>query len=387
MRSTTRTVDRMTDATNHRLRTRPALEGVVSYKPGRPPQQADGVDAFKMSSNENPYPPLPSVINVINHAVAHLNRYPGMDMHDLRTALATRWDVSPDHIIPGAGSSGVLQQLVTATVETGKEVIYAWRSFEMYPILIALAGGRSVQIPLLADGRHDLEAMAAAITPETSLILLCTPNNPTGPIITHREAIDFLERVPSDVLVAIDEAYIEFNRDPAAIDSSALLRKYPNVIILRTFSKAYGLAGLRIGYAVVSPASADTLTKTRLPFVVTDIAHDAAVASLAADEELTERVDTIVAERERVEAALIDMGWKFPHSEANFVWLPLGNATEAFVAACEAAHLTVRPFAGEGVRVSIDIPQANDTFLTVARQFADQGLLPTDASTPITRTN
>ncbi|MDO5699692.1 MAG: histidinol-phosphate transaminase [Dermatophilus congolensis] len=364
----------MSSAASHPdpVRMRRALDAIAPYKPGRPPASAEG-PSYKVSSNENPYPPLPSVLATIAEAAGTVNRYPGMGMHDLRGRIAELCGVSPDEVVPGAGSCGVLGQIVNATVGDNDEVVYAWRSFELYPILVGLSGGRSVQVPLTEDGRHDLQAMLGSITAQTTLVLLCTPNNPTGPVITHAEAENFLSRMPHDVLVVIDEAYVEFNRDPEAVDSLRLFRDYPNVVVLRTFSKAYGLAGLRVGYGIANEAVAEALGKTRMPFAVTDLAQTAAVASLDATGELAERVEAIVAERQRVAAALRDQGWVLPLTEANFVWFPLGRRTDEFVEAAGARGLSVRGFSGDGARCTIDVPEANDLLIEVARGFAPGG--------------
>ena len=350
---------------------RRALDAISSYMPGRPPSPAEG-PSYKISSNENPYPPLPSVLGTIAEAAGSINRYPGMGMHELRGRIAELCGVSPEQVVPGAGSCGVLGQIVNAVVGDDDEVVYAWRSFELYPILVSLSGGRSVQVPLTQDGRHDLQAMLGAVTPQTTLVLLCTPNNPTGPVITHAEAEQFLSRMPHDVLVVIDEAYIEFNRDGEAVDSLRLFRDYPNVVVLRTFSKAYGLAGLRIGYGIADEAVAEALGKTRMPFAVTDLAQAAAVASLDAGDELAGRVEAIVAERDRVVAALEGDGWRLPQTEANFVWFPVGAATDDFVEAASERGLSVRGFSGDGVRCTIDVPEANDLLIEVARAFVPQ---------------
>jgi histidinol-phosphate aminotransferase len=226
-----------------------------------------------------------------------------------------------------------------------------------------------VQVPLDADARHDLEAMLAAITERTRLVLVCTPNNPTGPVVHQGELDAFLDRVPSDVLVVIDEAYLEFVTDPEVPDALATYRQRPNVAVLRTFSKAYGLAGLRVGYAVAHEPVAQALRKTAVPFGVSDIAQQAAIASLEAYDELQERVDALVAERTRVVAALREQGWAVPQTEANFVWLPLGNDTLAFAADADEAGLVVRPFPGDGVRCTIAETEANDRLIAVAGRF------------------
>lgn len=351
------------------VRFRPTLDVIPAYRPGKPPTPVEGVTSYKMSSNENPYPPLPSVLAAAGEALTSINRYPDPSMYDLTQRLAAELDVDPGALIIGAGSSGVLSQIVNACIDDGDEVVYAWRSFELYPICVAAAGGRSVQVPLTADGRHDLATMASLVRPATRIVIVCTPNNPTGPSVGARELEDFLAGIPSDVLVLIDEAYLEFVTAPDAIDSLAVWRAHPNVVLLRTFSKAYGLAGLRVGYAVAHSHVAASLAKLSLPFVVTNVAQRAAVASLEARGELDVRVKDLVSERERVVAALTEQGWELPDTQANFVWLPLGDDTLDFAEAATARGLSVRPFAGDGVRVSIDEPAANDAFLQVAAAF------------------
>jgi histidinol-phosphate aminotransferase len=351
------------------VRLREALAAVPAYKPGQPAAVHEGVTAYKISSNENPYPPLPSVLRVVADAAMVMNRYPDMAVTELRDALARRLGVPFEHIATGTGSVGVLGQLIAATCDPGAEVIYAWRSFEAYPIVVAIAGAISVQVPLDLHARHDFASMAAAITPRTRLILVCTPNNPTGPVV-HQEELDaFLEKVPGDVLVVIDEAYVEFVTDDHAPDSLTTYAAWPNVAILRTFSKAYGLAGLRVGYAVAHEPVAQALRKTAVPFGVSTIAQQAAIASLNAFDQLQERVDALVGERERVVSGLRHQGWHVPETQANFVWLPLGVDTAAFATAADKAGLVVRTFAGEGARCTIAETQANDRLLHVARDF------------------
>jgi histidinol-phosphate aminotransferase len=261
-----------------------------------------------------------------------------------------------------------VQQLLEAVADPGAEVLYAWRSFEAYPYLADLAGATSIQVPL-RDERHDLDAMAAAITEATRLIFVCTPNNPTGTVVTSAELGAFLDRVPGDCLVVLDEAYAEYVRDPAVPDGIEMYRGRSNVAVLRTFSKAYGLAGLRVGFLIGSQEVAAAARKTMLTFSVNAVAQAAAVASLAAEAELLDRVDLVVAELDRVRAALIETGWVVPPTEANFVWLRLGEQTLDFAGACDRAGLSVRPFAGEGVRVSIGEQAANDLFIQVAREY------------------
>jgi histidinol-phosphate aminotransferase len=357
---------------SHTVRLRESLSVLPSYKPGKPGTSAgagEGVTAYKVSSNENPYPPLPSVLKVVADAAMEMNRYPDMATTELTEAIAGRLGVPTACIATGTGSVEVLGQVIAATCDQGDEVIYAWRSFEAYPIVVAIAGAVSVQVPLDVDARHDLRAMAAAVTPRTRLILVCTPNNPTGPVVHQDELDTFLDAVPDDILVVIDEAYVEFVTEDGALDALATYAARPNVAVLRTFSKAYGLAGLRVGYAVAREPVAEALRKVALPFGVSTIAQRAAIASLGVFDELQERVDALVAERERVVEGLRHQGWHVPATQANFVWLPLGNDTEAFGAAAARAGLVVRAFAGQGARCTIAETAANDLLLHVARDF------------------
>ncbi|MHB1433030.1 MAG: histidinol-phosphate transaminase [Streptosporangiaceae bacterium] len=346
---------------------RPVLDQFAPYKPGKRPSAQAG-PGYKLSSNESPYGPLPSVAEAIAAAAGNANRYPDNNAAELTEAIAARHGVPAAHVAIGCGSVGLVQQLLEAVCDPGAEVLYAWRSFEAYPYLADLAGGTSVRVPLRGEG-HDLDAMAAAITPATRLIFVCTPNNPTGTIVDRGELERFLDQVPGDCLVVLDEAYVQYVRDPAAPDGVEMYRDRPNVAVLRTFSKAYGLAGLRVGYLIGHEPVAAAARKTMLTFTVSTVAQAAAVASLAAESELMERVDAVVAERQRVRDALLAMGWAVPPTEANFVWLRLGADTMDFAAACDRAGISTRPFADEGVRVSIGEVAANDVFLEVARAY------------------
>ncbi|WP_411134535.1 histidinol-phosphate transaminase [Streptomyces sp. C10] len=349
-------------------RLRAALDGVPTYKPGRP-AAAGGPVTYKLSSNENPYPPLPGVLESAVTAAGFFNRYPDMACAGLMAELSERFSVPVEHLATGTGSVGVAQQLVQATSGPGDEVIYAWRSFEAYPIITQVSGATSVQVPLTSGEVHDLDAMLAAITDRTRLIFVCNPNNPTGTVVRRAELESFLDRVPGDVLVVLDEAYREFIRDAEVPDGIDLYRDRPNVCVLRTFSKAYGLAGLRVGFAVAHEPVAAALRKTAVPFGVSQLAQEAAVASLRSEAALLERVDALVAERARVVDGLLGQGWTVPESQANFVWLRLGDRTVDFAAACERAGVVVRPFPGEGVRVTIGESSAMDLFLQAAEEF------------------
>ncbi|MET9360002.1 histidinol-phosphate transaminase [Streptomyces sp. NPDC006632] len=351
---------------------RAELDGIPTYKPGKPAAASEGPVAYKLSSNENPYPPLPGVMESAVAAAGAFNRYPDMACTGLMNELAERFGVPHAHLATGTGSVGVAQSLVQSTSGPGDEVIYAWRSFEAYPIITQISGAKSVRVPLTPGDVHDLDAMADAITDRTRLIFVCNPNNPTGTVVRRAELERFLDRVPSDVLVVLDEAYREFIRDAEVPDGIEIYRDRPNVAVLRTFSKAYGLAGLRVGFAVAQEPVAAALRKTAVPFGVSQLAQDAAVASLRAEDELMGRVGSLVCERDRVYEGLVQQGWTVPETQANFVWLRLGERTVDFAAACEAAGVVVRPFAGEGVRVTIGESEANDLFLKVAEGFRKQ---------------
>ncbi len=350
-------------------RLRRALDRLPAYRPGRRPVPRTDVPVYKISSNENPYAPLPGVLEAALEAAGVMNRYPDMFATELSEAIATRLSVPAEHVVCGTGSVGVLKQIVHAVADPGDEIVYPWRSFEAYPIVAGVAGATSVRIPVTTDGRHDLDAMAAAVTDRTRLVLLCTPNNPTGPALHRDEVEQFLDKVPDDVLVVIDEAYREFVRDESAVDGIDVYRDRGNVCVLRTFSKAYGLAGLRVGFAVAHSEVAEALHKTAVPFGVNAIAQHAAIESLRSEPALLERVESLVKERARVWEALRAQGWDVPVTEANFVWLGLGADADDFAAACEESGVTVRPFAGEGVRVTVAEPEANDVFLRVAGEW------------------
>ncbi len=349
------------------IRPRPVVDLLPRYAAGKPPVPVDGLVSFKLSSNENPLPPIPAVQQAIA-AQTDFNRYPDPLSSKLRGALAGFLDVPAEDIVTGAGSLGALNQLLATFAgqnDDGKadEVIYAWRSFEAYPISVGLAGAESVQVPLTAEGRHDLDAMAAAVTARTRMILLCTPNNPTGPILTTEETERFLRTVPSDIVVVIDEAYQEFVRAADAVDGIEMYRRYPNVVVLRTFSKAHGLAGLRVGYSVSQPDLTQHLRVTATPFAVSQIAEAAAVSSLQHFDQVVERVQSLVDERERVTAGLRELGWFVPDAQGNFVWLNLGADSAEFATLAGERALSVRAFGNEGVRVSIGEVEANTRFL------------------------
>jgi histidinol-phosphate aminotransferase len=353
------------------VRLRPVLSSLPAYVPGR-----NVPGAIKLASNETPHPPLPYVVERIAAAAATSNRYPDASASELSNALAARYGVDPAQVAVGCGSVSLCTQLVQAVADADEEVVYAWRSFEAYPIITAVSGASSVQVPLTGH-THDLAAMAERITGKTRLILVCNPNNPTGTVVRRAELADFLKAVPEDVVVALDEAYREYVRDPDVPDGLTLLDGHPNLVVLRTFSKAYGLAGLRVGYAIAGdPAVARALRQTQVPFAVTSVAQQAALASLEgpAGEQLRMRTEQVAGERVRVRDALRGFGYDIPPTEANFVWVPLGERTLDWAVGCEQRRVIVRPFAGAGARVTVSTPEENDQFLAAAEELAPVAL-------------
>lgn len=338
-------------------RTRPDLASIPAYVPGR-----TFPGAIKLASNETTHGPLPSVRDAVSDALSVVNRYPDNGAVELRSVLAKALDVAPESVACGCGSVTLCQELVQATCQPGDEVIFAWRSFEAYPVVTQVAGATAVKVPLDAEQGHDLDAMAAAVTSQTRVIFICNPNNPTGRALDRDEIERFLAAVPQHVVVVLDEAYFEYNRSD--VDGIDIARNHANVVVLRTFSKAYGLAGLRVGYAVGDPEIIAALGKVHLPFSVSSLAQAAAIASLEASEELLARTDAVIAERDRVRAALLDAGYDVPESAANFVYLPLGEHTPAFTLAAAEAGVLVRGYATDGVRITIGDPHENDALVT-----------------------
>ncbi len=341
-------------------RLRPELADIPAYTPGK---TVPG--AIKLASNETVHGPLPSVRAAIAAAAETINRYPDNGHVELKARLAEYLGTTPERISVGCGSVSLCQQLVQITCASGDEVVFGWRSFEVYPLQVRVAGAVPVQVPL-RDHTFDLDAMLAAITERTRLIFVCNPNNPTSTVVDPDELARFVAAVPPEILVVIDEAYVEYIRDGLLPDSLGLAQRFPNVVVLRTFSKAYGLAGLRVGYAVGDPEVITALGKVYVPFTSSTISQAAAIASVQAAGELMARTDAVVAERRRVSAELARMGYTVPPSQANFVWLPLEEKTADFAAASAQAKVLVRPYGNDGARVTIGSPGENDAFLDFA---------------------
>ena len=354
-------------------RVRPAVAAMASYRPGKSAAQAEDehgiTDAIKLASNENPYPPVPAVVAAIAAAAGDVNRYGDNRAADLRAAIDGRLAVDGARVAAGCGSVGLLQQLLLAYVDPGDEVVYPWPSFEAYPIDVQLTGGVEVTVPLV-DHTFDLEAVAAAVTDRTKLVLLANPNNPTGTAVHVDQLRRLVEQVPGDVLVVVDEAYREFVTADLGDPITDLQPGHPNVVVLRTFSKAFGLAALRTGYAVADPEVVVELDKVLIAFAVNHLAQVASLAAIAARDEVQAVVDRITAERDRVVASLRADGWDLPDAHANFVYLPLGSRTDVVFPEMEKRGVVVRPFPGVGMRVTIGTPAQNDRFLATLAEVA-----------------
>ena len=374
---------------------RPVVTALPAYRPGRNPADLAreiGVErAVKLASNEVAFPPLPAVLEAIRVTAGETNRYPDNGASVLTAALAQRYGVDPGQVATGCGAVTVCQQLAQAYNDPGTSLAFAWRSFEMYPLLAQVAGARDVRVPLVpgtpggTPDTHDLDGLLAAIDGSTRLVFVCNPNNPTGTAVRRTELERFLDAVPAETLVVLDEAYREFVTDPDVPDGLELMRGRPNVAVLRTFSKAWGLAGLRVGYLIAEDtAVAEAVRKTHVPFSVSTLAQAAAVAALASEAEVRERCAAVVAERARLTAALRDRGLTVADSQANFVWLPLGERTAELAAALEARAVITRPFAGEGLRVTVGTPEEDDVFLAALAAVLGTVLDTERADAPLT---
>jgi histidinol-phosphate aminotransferase len=352
------------------IRLRSAIGGLPVYTAGKPAPVVGEAPSFKLSSNENPYPPLPGVIEATMAAAARMNRYPDITNAEMSHALGSRLGVLGEQLAFATGSVAVLYHLLQATCEAGDEVIFAWRSFEAYPIAVQVTGATQVAVPLGPGAVHDLDAMRRAVTPTTKAIMLCTPNNPTGPALQHQPVIDFIDSLPDHIMVVLDEAYLEFVTDPERVRSLEAMAGRPNVVVLRTFSKAYGLAGFRVGYCVADARVAAAVRAVSLPFGVSVAAQAAVIASLDAEPLLLDRVTELVKARDTLAVGLRDLGFDVPDAQGNFVWLPGGPQTQAYAAAFARAGVAVRPFASgrdwHGLRITVGEPAANTRVLEVA---------------------
>ncbi len=352
------------------------LTSIPGYTPGVPKGQTAedvaGSDLAQLASNESPHPPLPEVVAAIGEAASSMNRYPDPDATRLRGGLAELHGVGPERIAVSNGSCEILLAAAEAMLEPGATVLYSWPAFSMYPNLAAMTGAGEIRVPLAEGETHDLRAMLQAITPETRLVMVCNPNNPTSTYVPAAEVADFVARVPDDVTVILDEAYIEFQQvdDPQA--SVRLLEDHDNLVVLRTFSKSHSLAGLRVGYSLSSPEFKAAVDAVRQPFSVNALAQAAASEALAHGEAIRGQIEASIAERDRVEAGFAAIGLETAETAANFSWVSLGEGgpeiEQKVVSDLEAAGVVVRPgrlLGGPGrLRISYGTQEQNDRLLS-----------------------
>ncbi|MEU7430472.1 histidinol-phosphate transaminase [Streptomyces sioyaensis] len=324
----------------------------------------------QLSLNELPAVPLANLEEILRESLHGANRYPDPFSRQLTAAIAGLFSV-PDHeVVVGPGSAAILQHVIQwAAPRRGDEVIYARPAFDAYRLVVSSAGAKPVEVPL-KEHRHDLSRMRESITPHTRALVLCNPHNPTGTAIDAAAMLSFLREVPEHVVIVLDEAYHEFARGQDTLNGPEVYHDLPNMVVLRSFSKAYGLAGLRVGFALAPREMAHTLRNRLLPFSVSTIAEAAARAALARRPEVLRQVDRVIAERGRLVEGLRHQGWDVAPSAANFCWLPLGSRSPAFAAAAARQGILVRAVGEEGVRITVGEPQATDALLRFAAQFA-----------------
>ena len=355
------------------------LAQIPHYEPGTSlddaKAQAETADAVKLASNESPFAPHPDVVEAIYGAAAEVNRYPDPEARVLRSRIADHHETDPARIAVSNGSCEILLAAALALCEPGDEILYAWPSFSMYPHLPALSGAREIRVPLAEGFVHDLDAMLEEVTAATQLLIVCNPNNPTGTHIPAARLAELVEGVPSRTTVILDEAYIEYqtNDDPdATLD---LLDGHPNVVLLRTFSKCHGLAGLRVGYALCSPQFRAAVDAVRQPFSVNTLAQAAAAEAIRHQDDVADRVEKNLIERIYVEDQLHELGFATAESQTNFAWIELGDLDEEeVVAELTRAGVAVRPGTPLGgpscLRVTYGTREENDRFLATMREIA-----------------
>jgi histidinol-phosphate aminotransferase len=351
---------------------RPEIASLPVYRQGKPPKPG----GIKLSSNELPFPPLPEVVEVLS--TGQWNRYPDATASTLRQKLSDLLGFPTEWFLVGAGSVALLQQFIQAAAGPGDEVMYSWRSFEAYPGLVTVSGAASVKVPNRSDHGHDIDAMIAAITPRTRVVMVCSPNNPTSTVVTTDEFERLMAAVPSTCLVILDEAYREFVDHAEAVRGEEHVEKYPNLVLTRTFSKAYGLAGLRVGYAIGRPELLAPAQSAGIPLAVSAPAQLAAEVSLEQMPEINRRVAEISERVSRVREELTQWGGTIPLPYGNFVWIPAGEHTETVSQWLEDEGIVARAFAGEGIRVSIAEAEAVDALLRILKRVVDD--LPKSAS-------
>jgi histidinol-phosphate aminotransferase len=333
-------------------------------------------DVVQLASNESPYAPVDEVVEAVRRAAGSVNRYPDPGARALRAALADRYDVPLSRVAVGNGSCEILLAAAEALLEPGSDVVYAWPSFSMYPHLAAITGAEEIRVPLATGDVHDLDALRFAVTDRTRLLVVCNPNNPTSTYLGMEAVRDFLERVPPRVLVILDQAYVEFQLEEDPDTSIGLLEEFPNVVMLRTFSKVYGLAGLRVGYALGPEEFRLAVNRVRQPFMVNHLAQAAATEALRHQDDVARRVERNAVERLWIAEQLDDLGLDTAESQANFFWLSLGDHDEGeVVTALHRRGVAVRAGAGLGgpghLRITYGTRRENERLIEALRQILD----------------
>jgi histidinol-phosphate aminotransferase len=348
------------------------LAEIPGYVPGAPagkaPEAIAGEGIAQLASNESPWGPHPKVAEAVARAAAAANRYPDPDGTLLRRRIAERHDTDPSRVAIANGSCEILLAAALALAEPGAEIVYAWPSFSIYPYLAPLSGAREIRVPLAEGYVHDLDAMAAELTAATQLVLVCNPNNPTSTHVPVARIAELVERLPDHVTLIVDEAYVEFQLDDDPDATVDLWRDHPNLVLLRTFSKVYGLAGLRVGYALCAASFRAAVDAVRQPFSINAAAQAAAAEAIRHQEDVADRVERTIIERVVVEGGIRDLGLATPDSHANFSWVDLGDRDEqAIVGALADEGVLVRPGAPLGgpghFRVSYGTRADNQRFL------------------------
>lgn len=314
----------------------------------------------RLGLNEMPFTPHKMIIESAQQALIEANRYPEFDSRTLRTVLANHYDVSMDWIAVGNGSAGIIHQAMIASGQ--KEVAFGWPSFDAFPYM-AKGLGMSVRYIKLANHACDLEDMARSITRQTSIVIICTPNTPTGGVVSHQSVVKFLDKAHRDLVVLIDEAYQEFVTDASAVRSLELVKKYPNVVVTRTFSKAYGLAGLRIGYAVAQPALTEKIIAAGVPFTIPVPVQAAAIKALSQSHRLKKQVASINKERQHMVARLQALHAPAVDGHGNFVWLPVGTVAEQIADILSKQGVLVKTVQSFGLRVTVGTRQETEHLL------------------------
>ncbi|WP_440995930.1 histidinol-phosphate transaminase [Arhodomonas sp. SL1] len=367
----------------------PGVRDLQPYQPGKPEAELAreyGVtDIVKLASNENPLGPSPAAVEAVGRVAADLHRYPEGGAHDLRAAVAAHHGVAPEQLTFGNGSNDVLDLVARAFLGPGREAVFAEHAFAVYPIATRTVGADAVVAPAHGPEHaqphgHDLEAMLAAITGSTRVVFIANPNNPTGTWLDGDALESFLERVPREVVVVLDEAYVDYALDcPGYLDGTRWLERFPNLVITRTFSKIHGLAGLRVGYALSCPEIADLLNRARHPFNVNAAAQAAAVAALADTDHVRRSVALNREQRAHLAERLAALGLRVLPSAGNFLCVEVGQRSDAVNEALLRAGVIVRPVGGYGLprflRVTVGTAAENERFLAALEAARSDGLI------------